>query len=445
VEKVRGGIIFPNRPLPGATPTVVDQFLATRVGTVANEPPVSKTVAAPHGVFTGCFLEAFKRPYPDMVVQTADGQKVIPNRRLKNFLGKEVPNRAQKIGIPWDQQPDCKIYSDEPVYIGHVLSLERETSAPSLTPTIADVAGLSLEKSGLTLGLSHAFSTEAIDAVAADSGFSSTQRTVAGALGFSKGFSAPCGFIITGQRVRSVTSTQQAKIINSAEGSPATSIVEMALSSRRSASVALRFADRFGTVVAALGGYIANIVVEGGRVTSVSYQPAQRNALSSYEQERLQRLHAAVSTAAQYGVFRIEGPKDARRTAAARLADTIRIVKSIDPTLGLYAAYAYSDAGLFDQARSVRGYMREDLDTDLFDVAMLTGALAGKPIDPRGVNPVPFCPMLSQGWALLRVKGIQFPEALADMQDHLRLSLWLTLDNEGLQIAESVLPTRSDA
>jgi hypothetical protein len=205
--------------------------------------------------------------------------------------------------------------------------------------------------------------------------------------------------------------------------------------------VALRFVDGSGTVIAALDEYIGNVVVDEGKVSNVSYVPSRQSPMRSvYEQEakRLEQLHAAVATAAQFGVFRIEGPKETRRGAAAQLADRIRMLKGIDPTLGLYAAYAYADAGLADKVDSVRGIMRGDLGTDLFDVAMLAGALSGRRLgDPNG--PVPFCPMLSQGWGLLRVKDIRLPEAVAAARDHLRVSLWMTLDREGMQIVENVL------
>jgi hypothetical protein len=157
-----------------------------------------------------------------------------------------------------------------------------------------------------------------------------------------------------------------------------------------------------------------------------------------YEAKRLDELHATVATAARFGVFRIEGPKAARNSTAAQMADRIRLLKGIDPTLGLYAAYAYADAGLMEQVRSVRGYMRGDLGVDLFDVAMLSGDLSGKPPgDPRG--PYPFCPMLSQGWALLRVKDVRLQEDVVPVRDHLRPGLWTTLDREGMTIAEKAL------
>ena len=145
-----------------------------------------------------------------------------------------------------------------------------------------------------------------------------------------------------------------------------------------------------------------------------------------------------VATAARFGAFRIEGSRDTRNRAASQMADRIRILKGIDPTLGIYAAYAYSDAGLPSQVRSVMGYMKGDLGVDLFDVALLAGALAGRPPgDPNGA--VPFVPMLAQGWSLLRVRDAKLPDAVLSAQDHLRPGLWTTLARDGMRMVEGAL------
>ena len=157
--------------------------------------------------------------------------------------------------------------------------------------------------------------------------------------------------------------------------------------------------------------------------------------------------HAIVATAARFGVFRIEGSEKTRRKLGEKTADQIRVLKGIDPTLGVYASYAYADAGLLDQVGSVRQIMRDTLGADLFDVAMLTGAFSGKHIMDfeRRNQPVPFCPMLSQGWGQLRVKRVSLSEDVAILQDHLQLSLWTTFDEEGMRIAERILRSGSAA
>lgn len=192
----------------------------------------------------------------------------------------------------------------------------------------------------------------------------------------------------------------------------------------------LRFADGSGTVLAAVKGYIAGLVVDGGRVLNVSYVPSQNNwRWSEYQQQhaRLERLRAIVAASARLGVFQVD------RDKANVVADEIGYMRSIDPTLGLYAAYAYADAGLRDHVRSVQGFMRSDLNADLFDVAMLAGTLSGS---HQGPPVVPFCPMLGQGWGLLRVRGVKLPAALSRAADHLRPALWTTFEPAGMDIIE---------
>jgi hypothetical protein len=198
----------------------------------------------------------------------------------------------------------------------------------------------------------------------------------------------------------------------------------------RAASVAIRFADGSGTVIAALKGYVGNITVDRAGVANVSYIPSHRELglWQEYDRQRqrIDRLHATVATSARYGVFRVDASQ------AARLADTIRVLKGIDPTLGLYAAYAYADADLESQVRSVRQYLRGDLGAALFDVAMLSGHR--QLLTPRsgGDGTVPFCPMLSQGWGFLRVRNVRVLPEVDSAQDHLRPALWTTFDSDGM-------------
>jgi hypothetical protein len=85
---------------------------------------------------------------------------------------------------------------------------------------------------------------------------------------------------------------------------------------------------------------------------------------------------------------------------------------------------------------SVRSFMHEDLHTDLFDVAMLSGLLSGRGLDD---GPSPFCPMLSQGWSLLRVKNVRLPREVDTLRDHLRPALWTTFDAQSMRIVLNAL------
>lgn len=83
--------------------------------------------------------------------------------------------------------------------------------------------------------------------------------------------------------------------------------------------------------------------------------------------------------------------------------------------------------------RSVREYLRGDLNTDLFDVAMLAGALSGRVVDGAEAL-VPFCPMLYQGWGLLRVNEVRLRREIAEASNLLRPALWTSFDPKGMSI-----------
>jgi len=134
----------------------------------------------------------------------------------------------------------------------------------------------------------------------------------------------------------------------------------------------------------------------------------------------------------------LKGAKEDKQKAGARLADKIRVLKSVDPTLGVYAAYAYADSDLIGQVQSVRSYVRGDLNVDLFDLALLANVLSGKPIDGRG-DVVPFCPMLTQGWQLLRVKGVSLPAQVERARDDMRDALWTTFGPRGMELVFSAI------
>jgi hypothetical protein len=134
-------------------------------------------------------------------------------------------------------------------------------------------------------------------------------------------------------------------------------------------------------------------------------------------QGRLERLRALAAAAVGSKAFRIGDPK-----RAERLAQVIRDAKGVDPTLGLYATYAYLESGQEEEIQSVREFMMSDLGAELFDVAMLAQSRGAERQSPPPV--VPFCPMLTQGWNYLRSRGIKLPAILADAQDELVAGPW---------------------
>jgi hypothetical protein len=164
---------------------------------------------------------------------------------------------------------------------------------------------------------------------------------------------------------------------------------------------------------------------------NVSYNPARHtpeyNQFKQREEEIAQR-RALVAVAARNGRFRLR-PEEARSNAK-----DLRSLKFFDPTLGLYAAYAYAQVGALNEIRSVADYMRDDLGSVPFDVLVLANLL------PSVIPRVPFCPMLTQGWAFLDGTSTvpQLEEPVARAWQHTLPSLWTTFDPTGVDFVRSM-------
>jgi hypothetical protein len=202
-------------------------------------------------------------------------------------------------------------------------------------------------------------------------------------------------------------------------------------------SALIQFENGNGVTLAVLPEFIGAVVVEGGRAVSVNYTPAlHTNRYSEYEQVagEIEKRRAFVAVAARHGSFHIE------RERATEYADYLRVLKSFDPTLGLYAAYAYAQAGMFEQVESVYNYMNQESGPIPFDVALLASQIS-KANFLLGINRgiAPFCPMLTQGWALLEPLMEWMPDRrlvalLQTAHSHLVPALWTTFRPEAVDL-----------
>lgn len=436
LSAIRGGIVFPTSG--SVQPSDVDQFLATLVGDPSFEAAMADSTKNYAGIYTTTLLSAFAEAPAD-IVSKVGGVDVVPNKRLKRFLEREVPLRAQRINIQLNQRPDAQVTSDDDIYIAKAAKIRSAASIGTATG-LRHVAALNLGDVGLRgvvqVGArkdsevaTYRKATRDLDA---KTGFSKAQSEVASQMNALEAFARrlsgafTTGFLVSGQPV------QSGFLVLDGPPRMLERLGDQAFGANvprgRAASALIQFADGSSTVVAALHGFAGNIVVARNGVINVSYVPRH----GGYDSRRLNELHASVATAARFGVFRIEREEGGPRSAGTRLADTVRMMKDVDPTLGLYAAYAYSEAGEQRGVASVRGIMRGDLGFDLFDTAMLSGALARKEATLRTC--APFCPMLAQGWALLRVNNTQLPKEIEALRDHLRPALWMTLEPQGTQL-----------
>lgn len=436
ITEMQGGVIFPNLGI--FNEMELDRFYATLPGDPAVELPLADSIGQFDGIYTSCFLDAFRRPDEDMVRSiTVDGAviKMVPNRHLKPFLKRVVSQVAQAKSIRLDQKPDAIIESGESYYLGQVRTSKRGAGRrASLTPgvvaSVADIARMELVRSiGATpsiAGLGPLDFSDPNNLFAYDDRLANLRTWEPSDPGRQLSADNP-SVAITGARVESAIGVNVQVHV-------AYEILVELVPNFGVGSLILRFTDGSGTVLAIINGYNASIVVEDGRVVNVSYLPTFASGRWNADQEqwRLDELRVKVAAAARSGVFHVD------RDSADSLAREIRYLKSVDPTLGLYAAYAYGDADLQDDVLSVQRAMENDLSANLFDVVMLAGRLSQA---RRELPVVPFCPMLSQGWGLLRALGVQLPQHISRAGAHLRPALWTTFEPVGMDMIENAYHT----
>ena len=140
---IGGNSIFPN--LGGMSPQTVpkvDKFFATMIGDTASEVQIGDSASRYEGIYTTVFLEAFKRPDDDMILDLGDGLKVVPNRRLEDFLFREVRKRAAERGAR--QLPQTDVVAPNSTYIGRLAAASRMETARAPEANLSDVVNAAL-------------------------------------------------------------------------------------------------------------------------------------------------------------------------------------------------------------------------------------------------------------------------------------------------------------
>lgn len=440
-ERVRGSLIFPNNPARPHVIADVDLFYATLVGDPSWEASLQDSTSGFAGIFTATFLDAYRHPDQSMVNRIR-GKDVVPNGKLKPYLLREVPRRAQAASIRITQHPDVQVVSGDSTYIGTVSTSQRQHLGGPLPATISALAGETLARVQEAPAGSHQVPSSMIPTtlrgLAEESGFTASTERIVSARGQSEELPWPTCFAVSGAHIASVRPAPgiSVKLVNESQDR---TLLEVNLMARRAGLVSVRFHDASGTVLVALENYIGSVVVDAQGVSNVSYVPSRNNPMAGPSLEpRIAALHAVIATSARFGVFRIEGGRK-NNEQAIKLANSIRVMKGYDATLGIYAAYAYAQADIDEQVKSVSFIMRSVYGTEFFDLEMLAGELSGKQLEPSS-GVLPLFPMLSQGWNLLRVKNVRLPPGVFKARDHLRPSLWTTFDASGMEIVESAIP-----
>lgn len=462
---MKGIDAFPNYAEISAI-SKIDVFKATSDARQAYE---AKVAGTPSSLLTHALLKAFEEPTRDMVLEVklrGETFPVVPNRRLERFLQNEVDTVLGGINPGLVQRIEVNVPSDEDVYLARVRPRDPEPSpsgsgadpsddldddAPAPAPLRSPVSARpparprAVVKSVAVDAAAAVHRVLSRDPVRPDAAREArlplalevTAHAVERRMPDMRvdRFESQCGFSVRGARVAVVRSSRRwehgrGELLESGDGAQEPGVVRVWVSGEGE-SVLLRFGNGRGTVLAALEGYIGHVVVGPEGVVQVAYVPsADHPRWQAYEErrERIDRLRALVALAADRQVFRLDSSDE-----AAHLADEIRLEKRFDPTLGLYAAHAYAQAGNLERVRSVAGHLRDDLGVNLLDVEVLC-MRRGDAFDGRRLLPV--CPMLTQTWSLLRPRGVSLPAPLEEASAYLCNSLWATFEPAGAELIE---------
>lgn len=461
---VQGIDAFPNFA-DITTQSKIDVFRATSDAQAAYEAEVD---GQPTSLLTHALRAAFREPEPDML-RDVGGKQVVPNRRLEKYLQRKIDTTLGAIDLNLRQRIEVNVPSDDDIYIataavapsrpppGEVVhrgagddfgmddlpmtsgaepaspepeppkSVPPAEAVPPAPSVLGDIRGnldrVFSEPMGMSDSATINFTMDMTETVDRLSGLMPRPDV-------ADHFESHCGFTISGARIEEAICGGAAdgvfiERLYEGDGADQPAVVRL-WDAAPGATVLLRTDDGRVLVLAGLPDFIGHATVGEAGLKNVSYIPSS-NAGELYDfyrekQERIDRFRALVALAANENEFRLESDD-----AAIRLADEIRMVKALDPTLGLYAAHAYAQASKVEKVASVADAMRHDLHIDLFDLVVLTSR-RGDPWPDRPV--MPFCPLLTQTWNLLRPRGIELHPALAEASAYLRNALWTTFEAE---------------
>jgi hypothetical protein len=438
-QYVTGCNIFPNETGSGLEQPV-DVFFACARGKPALEVKDPATATAQFsGIYTEILAECLNGKYAEVLDYEDQGGAqagLVRPRKLKYYLRDSVSQRLkQKLGrMPTvNQTPDARIVSED-TWLSRISGLTRAAmplirvsrSIPVNSFTISETLishALEGDSQGWQRALNIAGSLSEVsslrDAVA-------TYTTAFGPTRFESG----CGFKLRGGNVVRTFCREATVEILDNDGS----IIRVDNISQPRVAVLLELRNGTGVLIPAIPDFIAELTFEDGELVNVSYEPSdnsRRWGEYANRQDELRALRASIAASVGLGVFRLSGDD------ALKLAQSMQFAKGIDPSMALYAAYAYHDLQRRDLIKTMQSYLRADLGWAFFDISLLSGDLSEAVPGQDRVLP-PF-PMLSQGWPLLSAFRVKLPGSLQQLQQHLLPTLWTMFDQGGVAILANVI------
>jgi hypothetical protein len=444
--RITGGEIFPPDFVPRHS-AELDRLYATLPGSTAADFADTDGAGKYHGVYTKCLMRALGGQEPSAIETITDkgiGFSAISSRSLKPYLLRSVPDAAAQINITLNQDPDSIVESQPPKYIVKIRQ-QPDTSRQPPTPVgpILPVGAPALIVK-TTMGNLNVAPEVAAHAGVDDPQLKEDINQILAARG-RVSFETHTGFTVVGDQIVDVQTNGISFGVfseNSVHGELNQIRVDPGGESR---TILLQFTSGTGTCLAVLPGFIGAVTVEKGLVTNVSYTPSQNTNRYRdsyrYEEAEVEKRRAYAAATAQRGQFRVN-PQQAHA-----FGDYVRGMKSLDPTLGLYAIYSYFQVNMREQMQSVLHYMeidaREtfgdgDLRPVLFDAKLLADRIVQEELGAHPPTVAPFCPLLTQGWSYL-FENVPMHPMVRMAGENLLPGLWTTFTQEGVGLLKDGL------
>lgn len=422
MQSLSGSEMF--RPIdPNLPRSPVDQFYACKLGAPANEIADPDTTTKEYrAAYTAELLPALTGRVPQ-IIEPGTGSHgdfgFVRAWPLQDHLEKAMAVRLAdpKLKTRVIQVPDADIASRPTAWISRVRGVADAQPAGGAPAPIA-ARSLAVEAIQISAGGGPGRATAA---ASANGGVLLRRTSVDAARNIAEPFGpthqeSRCGFKLRGARVAEAFAVR-----GRIDMHPVPADVVRVWDVRRPGTdVLLVLDDGSSVVLPAIPGFIAALTCRDGDLVDVAYEPSEfTDRWSEFKRKasELRTLRGVIATATAEGTFRLRGPN------AEALARRMQFAKGVDPSLAVYAAYAYSDHHRFDLLREMRRYMHADLGGVLFDIAMLDHQFNGtRPAQRRAV--LGQFPLLSQGWAYLSGRKIKLPAALMRRMPLLQESVW---------------------
>jgi hypothetical protein len=444
--RINGGEMFPPDFIPRSG-AELDRLYATLPGSTAADFADTDGAGKYHGVYTKCLMRALEGQEPsaiETITHNGIAFSAVSSRSLKPYLFRSVPDAAAQIDIMLNQDPDSIVESQPPKYIVKILQQPGTSTQPPLPVGPIPPAGGPALILKTPMGNLNVAPELAAHANVNDPLLKADINQILAARA-RVSFETHTGFTVVGEPTADVRTNGISFNVfseNSVHGELNQIRVYPGGESR---TMLVQFASGAGACLAVLPGFIGAVTVEKGVVTNVSYTPSQNTKryreLYRYEEAEVEKRRAYAAAAAQRGQFRVN-PQQAQA-----FGDYVRGMKSLDPTLGLYAIYSYFQVNMREQMQSVLRYMEidaletfggDDVRPVLFDAKLLADRIMPEALGAQPPLVAPFCPLLTQGWSYL-FENVPMHPMVRKAGEYLLPGLWTTFTPEGVWLLKDGL------